>query len=150
MFILLHTIISCLKLYCKMLFVSTATWVKIKLILILILTIVLSMWFTILSNSFTVWDISFILQKLLHSSMIPFPLNSGVSSLNLHEYYYISTASIFFSRHIIPCSIIICYHTSIGIRSDHMSYSTSSYSQLLSDLLYGYRIYFSFSFSRVQ
>ena len=41
-------------------------------------TIVLSMWFTILSNSFTVWDISFIVQKLLHSSMIPFPLNSGV------------------------------------------------------------------------
>ncbi len=51
-------------------------------------TIVLSMWFTIRSNSFTVWDISFILQKFLHSSMIPFPLNSGVtvSSLNLHEY----------------------------------------------------------------
>ena len=44
-------------------------------------TIVLSMWFIISSNSFTVWDISFILQKLLHSSMIP-----GVSSLNLHEY----------------------------------------------------------------
>ena len=44
-------------------------------------TIVLSMWFIIRSNSFTVWDISFILQKLLHSSMIP-----GVSSLNLHEY----------------------------------------------------------------
>ena len=37
----------------------------------------------------------------------------------------------------IPCSIIF-YHTSIGIRSDHMAYSTSSYSQLLSDLLYGY------------
>ena len=47
-------------------------------------TIVLSMWFIIIhSNSFTVWDISFI----LYSSMIPFPLN----------------------------------------RSDHMSYSTSSY-----------------------
>ena len=46
-------------------------------------TIGLSTWFTIRSNSFTVWDISFILQKLLHSSMIPFPLNS---SLNLHEY----------------------------------------------------------------
>ena len=112
-------------------------------------TIVLSMWFTILSNSFTVWDISFIVQKLLHSSMIPFPLNSGVSSLNLQEYYYVSTASIFFSRHTIPCSIIFD-HTSIGIRSDHMSYSTPSYSQLLSDLLYGYRTYFSFSFSRVQ
>ena len=49
-------------------------------------TIVLSMWFIIRSNSFMVWDISFILQKLLHSSMIRFPLNSGVSSLNLHEY----------------------------------------------------------------
>ena len=32
-------------------------------------TIVLSMWFIIRSNSFTVWDIRFILQKLLHSSM---------------------------------------------------------------------------------
>ena len=49
-------------------------------------TIVLSMWFIISSNSFTVWDISFILQKLLHSSVTHFPLNSGVSSLNLHEY----------------------------------------------------------------
>ena len=60
-----------------------------------------NMWFIIRSNSFTVWDISFILQKLLHSSMIPFPLiNSGVSSLNLHEYVTadVSTASIFFSR----------------------------------------------------
>ena len=59
-------------------------------------TIVLSMWFIIRSNSFTVWDISFILQKLLHSSMIRFPLNSGVSSLNLHEYGMadVSTASI--------------------------------------------------------
>ena len=56
-------------------------------------TIVLSMWFIIRSNIFTVWDISFILQKLLHSSMIPFPLNS---SLNLHDYCmaYVSTASI--------------------------------------------------------
>ena len=46
-------------------------------------TIVLSMWFIIRSNSFTV-------QKLLHSSMIP-----GVSSLNLHEYAMVdvSTAS---------------------------------------------------------
>ncbi len=113
-------------------------------------TIVLSMWLTICSNSVTVWDISFILQKLLHSSMIPFPLNSGASSLNLHEHgmAYDSTASIFFSRHTIPCSIIL-YHTSIWIRSDHMSYSTSSGTQLLSDLLYGYRRYF-FSFSRVQ
>ena len=111
-------------------------------------TIVLSMWFIIRSNSFTVWDIIFILQKLVHSSMIPFPLNS---SLNLHEYgmAYVSTASMFFSTHTIPCSIIF-YHTSIGIRSDHMSYSPSSCSQLLSDLLYGYRRYFSFSFSRVQ
>ena len=49
-------------------------------------TIVLSMWFIIRSNSFTVWDISFILPKLLHSSVIHFPLNSGVRSLNLHEY----------------------------------------------------------------
>ena len=107
-------------------------------------TIVLSMWFIIRSNSFTVWDISFILQKLLHSSMIHFPLNG---SLNLHEYgmAYVSTASMFFSTHTIPCSIIF-YHASIGIRSDHMSYSPSSYSQLLSDLLYGYRSYFSFSF----
>ena len=48
-------------------------------------TIVLSMWFIIRLNSFTVWDISFILQMLLHSSMIRFPLNSGVSSPNLHE-----------------------------------------------------------------
>ena len=30
-------------------------------------TTVLSMWFSIRSNRFTVWDISFILQKLLHS-----------------------------------------------------------------------------------
>ena len=91
------------------------------------------------------------LQKLLHFSMIPFPLNSGVSSLNLHEYgmAYVSTASTFYSRNTIPCSIIF-YHTSIGIRSDHMSYSTSSCTQLFSDLLYGYRRYFSFSFSRVQ
>ena len=50
-------------------------------------TTVLSVWFIIRSNSFTVRDISFILQKLLHSSMIHFPLiKSGVSSLNLHEY----------------------------------------------------------------
>ena len=114
-------------------------------------TIVLSMCFTIRSNSFTVWDISFILQKLLHSSMIPFPLNIDVSSLNLHEYgmAYVSTASIFFSRHTTPCSINF-YHTSIGIRSDHMSYSTSSCTQLLSDILYGYRRYFSLRFSRVQ
>ena len=114
-------------------------------------TIVLGMWFTIRSNSFTLWDISFILQKLLHFSMIPFPLNRGVSSLNLHEYgmAYVSTASIFYSRNTIPCSIIF-YRTSIGIRSDHMSYSTSSCTQLFSDLLYGYRRYFSFSFCRMQ
>ena len=37
-------------------------------------TIVLSMWFIIRSNIFTLWDISFILQKLLDSSMIHFPL----------------------------------------------------------------------------
>ena len=113
--------------------------------------IVFSMWFTIRSNSFTVWDISFILPKWLRSIMIPFPLNSGVSSLNLHEYGMadVSTASIFFSRHTIPCSLIF-YHTSIGIRRDHMSHSTSSYSQLLSDLIYGYRRYFSLSYSRIQ
>ena len=87
-------------------------------------TIVLSMWFTIRSNSFMVWDISFILQKLSawsSSSMIPFPLNS---SLNLHEYgmAYVSTASIFLSTYTIPCSIIflLFYHTSIGITSDHV------------------------------
>ena len=59
-------------------------------------TIVLSMWFTIRSNSFTLWDISFILSKLLHSSVIHFPLNSGVRSPNLHEYGMadVSTASI--------------------------------------------------------
>ena len=59
-------------------------------------TIVLSMCFIIRSNSFTVWDISFILQKLIHSSVIHFPLNSGVRSLNLHEYGMadVSTASI--------------------------------------------------------
>ena len=59
-------------------------------------TIVLSMWFIIRSNSFTVWDISFILPKLLHSSVIHFPLNSGVRSLNVHEYGMadVSTASI--------------------------------------------------------
>ena len=59
-------------------------------------TIVLSMWFIIRSNSFMVWDISFILPKLLHSSVIHFPLNSGVRSLNLHEYGMadVSTASI--------------------------------------------------------
>ena len=49
-------------------------------------TIVLSLWFIIRSNSFTVWDIGFILLKLLHSIMGPFPLNSGISSLSLHEY----------------------------------------------------------------
>ena len=76
-------------------------------------TIVISMWFIIRSNSFTVWDLSFILQKLLHSRMIHFP-NSGVSSLNLHEYGMADTASI---------SSPIFVHTSIGIRSDHISYS---------------------------
>ena len=112
-------------------------------------TIVVSMWFTIRSNSFKRCGTLalFFKQKLLHSSMIPFTLNS---SLNLHEYVmaYVSTASIFFPTHTIPCSVI-SYNISIGIMCDHMSYSASSYSQLLSDLLYGYRIYF-FSFSRVQ
>ena len=108
-------------------------------------TIVLSMWFIIRSNSFTVWDISFILQKLLHSSMIP-----GVCSLNLHEYAMadVSTASISFSRHTITCSLVF-FHTSIGMRSDHLSYQLHL-TQLLSDLLYGYRRYFSFSSSRIQ
>ena len=91
-------------------------------------TTVRSTWFIIRSTSFMVWGIIFILQKLLHSSMISFPLNSGVSSLNLHEHGMadVSTAYIFFSRHTIPCSLIF-FHTSIGIRSDHMSYSTASY-----------------------
>ena len=74
-------------------------------------TIVLSMWFIIRSNSFTVWDIGFILQMLLHSSMIRFPLNSGVSSPNLHELFYgmadVSTTSISFSRHTNPCSLVL-------------------------------------------
>ena len=88
--------------------------------------IVFSMWFTIRSNNFTVWDISFILPKWLQSSIIHFPLNSGVSSLKLHEYGMadVSTASIFFSRHTIPCSLIF-YRTSIGIRSDHVVYTIS-------------------------
>ena len=52
----------------------------------------------------------------------------GVSSLNLHEYAMadVSTASISFSRHTITYSLVF-FHTSIGIRSDHMSYPTSSY-----------------------
>ena len=114
-------------------------------------TIVLSMWFIIRSNSFAVWDISFILQKLLHSSMIPFPLNRGVSLLNLHEYGMADVRSLhpFSSLDIQSLVLFVFYHTSIGIRCDHMSYSTSS-SKLLSDLPYGYRRYFSFSFSRVQ
>ena len=72
-------------------------------------TIVLSMWFIIRSNSFTVWDISFILQMLLHSSMIRFPLNSGVSSPNLKEYCMadVSTTSISFSRHTNTCSLVL-------------------------------------------
>ena len=52
-------------------------------------TIVLSMWFIIRSNSFTVWDISFILQKLPHSSVIHFPLNSSriwYGMLALHSF----------------------------------------------------------------
>ena len=69
-------------------------------------TTVLSMWFIIRSNSFTVWDISFILQKLLHSSMIHFPLNSGVSSLNRHEdgMADVSSASISSLGIHFPCS----------------------------------------------
>ena len=108
-------------------------------------TIVLSMWFIIRSNIFTVWDIGFILEKLLHSSMIP-----GVSSLNLHEcdMAYVSTASISFSRYTIHCSLVFC-HTSIGIRFDHMSYPPSSYPAALWSPL-RYRRYFSFSMSRIQ
>ena len=65
-------------------------------------TIVLSVWFIIRSNSFTLRGISIIFQMLLHSSMIRFPLNSGVSSRNFHEYGMadVSTTSISFSRHI--------------------------------------------------
>ena len=72
-------------------------------------TIVLSIWFVIRSHSFTVWDISFIRQMLLHSSMIRFPLNNGVSSPNLHEYGMadVSTTSISFSRHTNPCSLVL-------------------------------------------
>ena len=75
-------------------------------------TIVLSMWFIIRSNSFTVWDISFIL-----------------------------TYKPLFSR---P------FHTSIGIRSDHISLIHLHLTQQLSDLFYGYRRYFSFSISFIQ
>ena len=42
--------------------------------------------FIVRSNSVTVCDISFILYKLLLSRMIPFHLNIGERSLNLHEY----------------------------------------------------------------
>ena len=90
-------------------------------------TIVLSMWFIIRSNSFTVWDISFILQMLLHSSMIRFPLNSGVSSPNLLEYCMadVSTTSISFSRH--TNLVLSSFSYFIGIRSDHMSDPPTSY-----------------------
>ena len=47
-----------------------------------------SLWFIFRSNSFKVWYISFILLKLLHSIMGPLPLNSGISSLTLHEYQW--------------------------------------------------------------
>ena len=74
-------------------------------------TIVLSLWFIIRSNCFTVWDISFILQNLmlLHSSMIRVPLNIGVSSPNLHKYGMadVSTTSISISRHTNPCSLVL-------------------------------------------
>ena len=108
-------------------------------------TIVLSMWFIIRSNSFTVWDISFILQKLLHSSMIP-----GVSSLNLHEYAmtYVSTASISFSGHTFTGYLvffILQYKSGLITCVIHIHLT-----QLLSDLLYGYRRYLSFSISRIQ
>ena len=116
-------------------------------------TIVLNLWFIIRSNSFTVWDISFILLKLLHSIMGPFPLNSVISSLILHEYQWyredVITAFISLFRHAVPGSPIF-FHSTTGIRSDHMSYSTSSYSQLLFDLLHGYRRYISFRLSCFQ
>ena len=108
-------------------------------------TIVRSMWFIILSNRFTEWDISFILKKLLHSSMIP-----CVSSLNLHEYAMadVSTASISFSRHTNPCSLvffILQYESGLITCLIHLHLT-----QLLSYLFYGYRRYFSFSISRIQ
>ena len=113
-------------------------------------TIVLSMWFIIRSKSFTVWDISFILQMLLHSSMIPFPLNSGVGSPNLHEYAMadVSTTSISFSIHTNPCSLVffILQWESVLITCLIHLHLT----QLLSDLFYGYRRYFSFSISFIQ
>ena len=112
-------------------------------------TIVLSMWFIIRSNIFTVWDISFILPNLLHSSMIPLPLNSGVSSLNHHDYGMadVSTASIFFSRHTHPCSLIFfILHEESGLITSLIHLHLT---QRLSDLLYGYR-YFSFSCSCIQ
>ena len=64
--------------------------------------------------------------------MMPFPSNIGVSSLNLHEYgmAYVRSLHPFSSLHTIPCSLIFC-RTSIGIMSDHTSYSTSSYSCFL-------------------
>ena len=54
-------------------------------------------------------------QMLLHSSIIRFPLNSGVSSPNLHEYGIAdeSTTSISFSRQCKPLFSRL-FHTSIG------------------------------------
>ena len=100
-------------------------------------TIVLSMCFVIRSNSFTVWGISFILQTLLHSSMIPFPLNSGVSLLNLHEYGMadVSTASIFIQSPVLSS----CSYFNRNQVWSHDCLIHLHLSQLLSDLLYGYR-----------
>ena len=51
-------------------------------------TIVLSMWFIIRSNSFTVWDISFILQMLLHVLVHPTSTNNVMvwQMLALHPF----------------------------------------------------------------
>ena len=80
------------------------------------------------TNSFTVWDISFILQKLLHSSMVPFPLNNGVGSLNLHEYGMadVSTASI-----VLSSVFIHQYESGLITCLIHLHLT-----QLLPDLLY--------------
>ena len=106
-------------------------------------TIVLSLWFIIRSNSFTVWDVSFILQNLmlLHSSMIRVPLNIGVSSPNLHEYGMadVSTTSISFSRHTNPCSLVLfILQQESGLITCLIHLHLI---QQLSDLFYGYRRY---------
>ena len=89
-------------------------------------TIVLSMWFTIRSNRFTVWDISFILQMLLHSSMIPLSLNS---SLNLHEYgmAYASIISFILQMLLHSSMIPLSLNSSLNLHEYGMAYvSTAS------------------------